>query len=242
MADPKKQFKNNDGTNAFTPKSDSTETKPQPAKKAKSDEQNIFDVMAKLLEMMQEYVKSSAEKQKKSTHQKQTSPAPSLLETVILLIKLLKDLKQNNKMSLSQKSTLKDLVNFVIKEALNSHASPQVNGASRFKAGAQTKSNPQAKTAPKPQPEFNAYEVLGVKKEASAQEIQKAWKKQALQNHPDKHPGQEQKYTEKMQQVNRAFQEIGKPENKANYDTMHPAHGMSKQASAEKVNFKARAG
>jgi len=51
------------------------------------------------------------------------------------------------------------------------------------------------------------YEVLGVSRDASPQEIQKKYRKLAMEYHPDKNPGDEVA-AEKMKEVNAAYAEI----------------------------------
>lgn len=57
------------------------------------------------------------------------------------------------------------------------------------------------------------YEVLGIKKDASADEIKKAYRKLAKEHHPDK-GGDEQKFKE----VTEAYEILSDSEKKANYD------------------------
>lgn len=52
--------------------------------------------------------------------------------------------------------------------------------------------------------EPNYYEILGVPEDASDKDIKKAYKKMAQRFHPDKHPGEEEKYKRKTQEINQA--------------------------------------
>ncbi|THF99511.1 hypothetical protein TEA_002963 [Camellia sinensis var. sinensis] len=61
------------------------------------------------------------------------------------------------------------------------------------------------------------YEVLGVEKTASQQEIKKAYYKLALRLHPDKNPGDEEA-KEKFQQLQKVISILGDEEKRALYD------------------------
>ncbi|KAA3466738.1 Chaperone DnaJ [Gossypium australe] len=61
------------------------------------------------------------------------------------------------------------------------------------------------------------YEILGVEKAASQQEIKKAYYKLALRLHPDKNPGDEEA-KEKFQQLQKVISILGDEEKRAVYD------------------------
>lgn len=69
------------------------------------------------------------------------------------------------------------------------------------------------------------YEVLGVAKSASADEIKKAYRKIALQFHPDRNPG-DKDAEEKFKEAAEAYDVLSTPEKKAQYDRFGHA-GMS---------------
>lgn len=61
------------------------------------------------------------------------------------------------------------------------------------------------------------YEVLGVDKNASADEIKKAYRKLAIKYHPDKNPGDKQA-EEKFKEAAEAYSILSDPEKKSRYD------------------------
>ena len=61
------------------------------------------------------------------------------------------------------------------------------------------------------------YKVLGVKKNASNDEIQKAYRKLARQHHPDRNPG-DKAAEAKFKEIQSAFESIGDKEKRAEFD------------------------
>jgi len=61
------------------------------------------------------------------------------------------------------------------------------------------------------------YEVLGVSRSANDEELKKAYRRLAIQFHPDRNPGDKQA-EEKFKELNEAYQILSEPERRAQYD------------------------
>jgi len=62
------------------------------------------------------------------------------------------------------------------------------------------------------------YELLGVDRKASDAVIKKAYRRLAMQYHPDRNPGKEKEATEKFKEINEAYSVLGDPEKRKQYD------------------------
>ena len=62
------------------------------------------------------------------------------------------------------------------------------------------------------------YDILGVSKGASADEIKKAYRKQALEWHPDRHKDDKEAAEKRFKEINEAYQILSNPQKKTAYD------------------------
>ena len=62
------------------------------------------------------------------------------------------------------------------------------------------------------------YDILGVNKTASADEIKKAYRKQALEWHPDRHKDEKEAAEKRFKEINEAYQVLSDPQKKNAYD------------------------
>ena len=62
------------------------------------------------------------------------------------------------------------------------------------------------------------YDILGVSKEASGADIKKAYRKQALQWHPDKHKDEKEAAEKRFKEINEAYQILSDSEKRKAYD------------------------
>ncbi len=77
------------------------------------------------------------------------------------------------------------------------------------------------------------YEVLGVKKDSSAQDIKKAYRKLAMKYHPDRNKGDKES-EEKFKKISEAYAVLSDPEKRKQYDTFG-ASGFQQRYSQEDI-------
>jgi DnaJ-class molecular chaperone len=85
------------------------------------------------------------------------------------------------------------------------------------------------------------YKVLGVAKNASADDIKKAFRKLARKYHPDVNPG-DKRSEEKFKEINEAYEVLSDAEKRRKYDTLGPnwqdQFGFSSAAGRRSSNFR----
>lgn len=83
------------------------------------------------------------------------------------------------------------------------------------------------------------YEILGLKKGATPEEIKKAFRKLAVKFHPDKNPG-DKKAEDRFKEINEAYAVLSDPDKKSQYDQFGSA-GFHQRYSQEDIfrNFNA---
>jgi molecular chaperone DnaJ len=69
-------------------------------------------------------------------------------------------------------------------------------------------------------PRLDYYRVLGVSREATDEDIKKAYRKLVFQHHPDRNPNSSQA-EDKIRELNSAYEIIGDPESRRTYDRLH---------------------
>jgi len=79
------------------------------------------------------------------------------------------------------------------------------------------------------------YQVLGVDKKASSDDIKKAYRKLAIKWHPDKNPNNKAASEEKFKKISEAYAVLSDPEKRKQYDNFGSADQFRQQYSQEDI-------
>ena len=80
------------------------------------------------------------------------------------------------------------------------------------------------------------YQILGVARTASAEEIRSAYRKLALKYHPDRNPGNKQA-EDKFKEMNEAYQVLSDPQKRARYDQLGSAYSSYQNNGGQPEGF-----
>jgi len=80
------------------------------------------------------------------------------------------------------------------------------------------------------------YQVLGVNRKASEEEIRKAFRKLALKYHPDRNPGDKQA-EERFKEINEAYEVLSDSQKRSRYDQLGDSYSRWQQSGGAPGNF-----
>lgn len=81
------------------------------------------------------------------------------------------------------------------------------------------------------------YTILGVERKASADDIRSAYRKLAMQYHPDKNPG-DKKAEDKFKEINEAYQVLSDEQKRARYDQLGSAYSDFRTGGGRPGDFR----
>jgi len=81
------------------------------------------------------------------------------------------------------------------------------------------------------------YKILGVDRKASTDEIRKAYRKLAMQYHPDKNPG-DKKAEDKFKEINEAYQVLSDSKKRSHYDRVGSAYSDFRTGGGRPGDFR----